>query len=173
MDGRDPRVILDAVKPVGYHAWADDRTLALFILGPPGGNQPATLRVADTQSGAVREIATDIGRSLSRIPGTNKISFVQRERAGEKTSLTIKELDPKSGAMRPLIQAVDGSGDVDCAWTPGGTLLMARGDRLYAWKPPQSSWREIASLEQLGLRGATRLAVSPKSTLLAVVAAPN
>jgi hypothetical protein len=173
IDGRDPHVILDAVKPVGYHAWADDRTLALFILGTSGANQPSTLRIADAQTGAVREIATDIGRSLARIPGTNKISFVQREHVGEKTTFTITEVDPKSGAVRPLIAAVEGSGDVDCAWTPDGTLLMARGDRLYAWKSPQSSWREVASLEQLGLHGVARLAVSPKGTLLALVANPN
>ena len=38
--------MLADVKPVGYHAWADDHTLALFVLG-----QPATLQLADTRTG--------------------------------------------------------------------------------------------------------------------------
>jgi Tol biopolymer transport system component len=175
-DGRDPRVILDAVKPVGYHAWADDHTLALFILGQTGTNQPSTLRIADSRTGAVRQVASDIGRSVLRLPGTNRISFVQREKSGEKTSAVIKELDPASGAIKTLIAAVEGEGDVDCAWTPDGTLVMARGGRLYGWRANQSSangWREVASLERLGLRGVTRLAVNGKGTLIAMVANPN
>jgi hypothetical protein len=67
----------DNVKPVGYHAWADDHTLALFVLG-----QPATLQIADTRTGTARVIARDIGRSIQRIPGStpvSSISFVQRE----------------------------------------------------------------------------------------------
>ena len=38
-------VVLTDVKPVGYHAWIDDRTVALYVLGERG--QPGTLRVAD------------------------------------------------------------------------------------------------------------------------------
>jgi hypothetical protein len=76
MDGRDPRVILDAVKPVGYHAWADDRTLALFILGPSGSNQPPTLHLADAQTG---ETGTSPPRSVVRCRGfqarTRSVSF--------------------------------------------------------------------------------------------------
>src|SRR5215471_14531613 len=49
-DGRDPRVVLADVKPVGYHAWADDHTVALFILGANGA--ASTLRLADARTGA-------------------------------------------------------------------------------------------------------------------------
>jgi hypothetical protein len=45
-DGSDPHVVLDAIKPVGYHAWVDDHTLVLFVLG-----QPPTLQVVDTKTG--------------------------------------------------------------------------------------------------------------------------
>jgi WD40-like Beta Propeller Repeat len=173
-DGKDPRVLLDAIKPVGYHAWADDHTVALYILGQTGTTQPSTLQIADTRSGAARQVASDVGRSLLRVPGGNTISFVQRERIGEKTTFTIKEVEPSSGSTRVLIGAVDGTGDVDCVWTPDGTLLMARNGHLYAWKrSDRSSWRDVASLDSLGLHGVTRLAVSPKGTLIAFVANPN
>ncbi len=178
-DGRDPRVVLDAVKPVGYHAWADDHTLALFILGQTGTSQPSTLQIADSRTGSVRTVASDIGRSIQRIPGGSAISFVQRERTADKTTFLIKEIDPASGSIRLLTPAVEGPGDVDCAWTPDGTLLMARGDRLFAWRrarPSESSspaWREVASLERLGLHGVTRLAINPDGTAIALVANPN
>ncbi|PYP63416.1 MAG: hypothetical protein DMD37_06350, partial [Gemmatimonadetes bacterium] len=30
-DGARPRLVLDSIKPVGYHAWGDARTVALFV----------------------------------------------------------------------------------------------------------------------------------------------
>ena len=170
-DGRDPRVVLENVKPVGYHAWADDHTLALFVLG-----QPATLQLADTRTGAARIVASDIGRSIQRIPGKqplSSISFVQRERNGDTTTLTIKEMNPATGEITLLTPAVDGATEADTAWTPDGTLLMAKGTALFAWKRGQSGWKEVASLQRLGLSGVTRLAVSPRGDFLALVGAPQ
>jgi len=175
-DGRDPRVLLPNLKPVGYHAWADDHTVALFIL-PAASGGPATLQLADTRTGEAKVIATDIGRSLQRMPGaggTRHVSFVQRERTANATTWTVKELDPATGAVTPLAPAIDSSSaDLDTAWTPDGTLLAARGGKLYAWRRGDSTWKEVASLEQMGLTRVTRLAVSPRGNWLAVVAAPQ
>jgi hypothetical protein len=173
-DGRDPKVVLEHVKPVGYHAWADPRTLALFILG--GQGQPATLQVADTPSGTTKTIATDIGRSIQPIPGTGAartISFVQRERHGEMVHLTIKELNVASGTVTTLTPAVEGATEADVAWTPDGTLLMAKSGTLYAWKRGQPGWKELVPAERLRLTNVTRLAVSPRGDFLALVGSPR
>jgi len=171
VDGRDPKVLLENVKPVGYHAWADDHTLALFVLG-----QPATLQLADTRTGTARTIATDIGRSIQRIPGSgavSDISFVQREREGDLTRLIIRRLSPASGDVTTITPAVTGSREADTAWTPDGTLLMAKDATLYGWSRGQSGWKQIASLERLSLSGVTRLAVSPAGDFLALVGSPQ
>jgi hypothetical protein len=174
LDGRDPRPVLENVKPVGYHAWADDHTLALFVLG-----QPATLQLADSRTGAAVVLASDIGRSIQRIPGTSAtsgISFVQRERTGTAVSLVglvVKELNPSTRQISVLTPAVEGSTEADTAWTPDGTLLMVRGGVLYGWKRGESGWKEIASLERLSLTGVTRLAVSPRGDYLALVGPPR
>jgi hypothetical protein len=170
MSGSDPRVVLENVKPVGYHAWIDDHALALFVLG-----QPATLQLADTRTGAARIVATDIGRSIQPIPGERvprEISFVQRERDGDATRLVIRKLNVATGEIATLISAVPGGNEADLAWTPDGTLLMARNGILYAWKPGQAAWREVANLERLSLRGVTRLAVSPRGDYLVLVGLP-
>jgi hypothetical protein len=164
-------VLLPDVKPVGYHAWADDHTLALFVLG-----QPSTLQLADTRTGHARVIASDVGRSLQRMPGegpARHVSFVQRERHGDSTSLVIEELNPATGAVSILTPAVEGSTEADTAWTPDGTLLMVKGSTLYGWTRGQMGWKEIISLERLSLAGVTRLAVSPDGTHLALVANPR
>jgi hypothetical protein len=174
-DGRDPRPVLETIKPVGYHAWADAQSLALFVLG-----QPATLQLADTRTGTAVTIATDIGRSIQRIPGPGQagaapaaISFVQRERTADAVSLVIKELNPSTRAISVLTPAVAGSTEADCAWTPDGTLLMVKGATLYGWRRGQSGWKEVTSLERLSLAGVTRLAVSPQGDYLALVGSPR
>jgi len=160
LDGRDPRPVLDNVKPVGYHAWADDRTLALYVLGTP-----ATLQVADAQTGTASVVTRGIGRSLQKIPGGATVSFVQRE----GSLLHIRELEPKSGHIAPLVDAVSGAAEADCAWTPDGVLLMAHQDVLYAWKRGDALWKRVADLAALGLHGVTRMAVSPAGDRIAFV----
>jgi hypothetical protein len=166
-EGRDPALVLTDIKPVGYHAWADDYTLALFVLG-----QPATLQVADTRTGKAEVVAKNIGRSLLRIPGRATISFVEREPAaqqGQPATLWIRELDPKTRQVTPLVRAVAGATEVDCAWTPDGMLLMVSGGVLYGWRRGDADWTRVADLQALGLRGVTRMAVSPKGDLIALV----
>jgi dipeptidyl aminopeptidase/acylaminoacyl peptidase len=159
--GRQPEIVLERVKPVGYHAWADDHTLALFVLG-----QPATLQVADTRTGNAEVLLRGVGRSLQRIPGRGTISVVERDADG---ALWIRELDPKTRRVTPLIPAVTGSKESDCAWTPDGMLMMAEKDILYGWRRGEAGWRRLADLAALGLQGVTRIAVSPKGDQIAFV----
>jgi len=163
LDGRQPELVLERVKPVGYHAWIDDHTLALFVLGPP-----ATLQLADTRSGNAEVVARGINRSLQTIPRAGTVSYVEKDEDG---SLAIRELDPKTKSTTTLVAAVSGAKEADLAWTPDGVLLMAEKDVLYKWTRTAASWTRVADLAALGMHGVTRIAVSPKGDRLAVVAA--
>ena len=48
-----------------------------------------------------------------------------------------------------------------------------QNDHLFAWRRGAEEWIEVTSLDRLGLRGATRLAVSPDSRWVAIVALPQ
>ena len=89
LDGGAPELVLAGVKPVGYHAWADDHTLVLFVLG-----SPASLQLADASAGTAELLVRGINRSIQRIPGGRTISFVARSGAGADATLSIRELDP-------------------------------------------------------------------------------
>jgi WD40 repeat protein len=170
IEGRSPELVLAGVKPVGYHAWADARTLVLFVLG-----SPATLQLADTSSGRAEVLVTGISRSIQRIPGGSTISFVQRippDREGGVPTLKISELDPKTKRITPLVDAVAGAREADCAWMPDGTLVMAEKDVLYGWRRGQAGWNRLADLAALGLHGVTRIAISPKGDRIAFVTQP-
>ena len=171
VDGRQPEVVLATVKPVGYHAWVDEDTLALFVLG-----QPPTLQLANVRSGASRVIVSGIGRSLQRIPGRGTISFVERTAGADPAAaptLFVRELDPKTGQSSPLVDAVAGAREADLAWTPDGLLLMADKDVLYGWRRGDREWRKVADLAALGLRGVSRMAVSAAGDRIAFVAQPQ
>jgi hypothetical protein len=166
--GTEPELVLKDVKPVGYHAWTDDRTLALFVLG-----QPATLQIADTRTGNAEVVVRGINRSIQRIPGRGTISFVERDSSGgSNAALLIRELDPKTRRVSPLVAAVAGAKEADCAWTPDGLLLMAEKDVLYGWRRGDAGWHRIADLAALGLHGVSRIAVSPKGDWMALVGSP-
>ena len=162
--GQVATLVLERFKPVGYHVWADDRTLGLFILG-----RPHTLQVVDARTGEYGIIATNIGRSLQRVPGTRKIAYVHKQGEGD---WHIKEYDTRTHAKRTLAKTLAGSEDF--AWTPDGTLLMAQGAKLYALRPGAGQdWREVADFTSDGLSEITRLSVSPRGDRLALVARPR
>jgi len=163
IDGRAPELVLAGIKPVGYHAWADDRTLALFVLG-----SPPTLQLADATTGRAETLVTGINRSIQRMP-SGAISFVQKIGEGASGALSIRELDPKTKRITPLVDAVAGAREADCAWTPDGMLMMADKDVLYGWKKGETEWRKLADLAALGLHGVTRIAISPKGDRIAFV----
>ena len=85
-NGSNPKVVLSEIKPVGYHAWVDADRLVLFVLG-----KPSTLQTAPVSTGKGTVVASNVGRSILRMPGSNSISFVERLENGEHW---VKELNP-------------------------------------------------------------------------------
>ena len=151
--------IFATAEPVGYHAWANGRVVAMFILG-----DPATLQVGDALSGEIRIVAENPGRSIHRIPGTEEISFVRRVLDEE---WWIERLDPATGTTARITRTPPGREDY--AWTPEGEILMGDGARLFSWSEG-SEWTGIADFSNLGVEGITRLAVSPDGARIAIVA---
>lgn len=161
LNGGAPTVILDRVKPVGYHAWADENTLALFVLGNPN-----SLQLANIRSGTVDTIATGIGRSLHRVPGTRRVSFVRKV---SPTEWWIESLDVSNGRANRLAQLPQGIEDY--AWLPDGSIICGQGSALLRWSGKTGEpWHRIADFGASGPRGITRLAVSPRGDRIAFVA---
>lgn len=166
LDGTHARLVLDSIKPVGYHAWGDDHTLILFVLG-----SPATLQIADAAAPGARGevLARDIGRSLQRIPGRAAVSFLQRDSVDGPS---LQQVDVRTRRVTQLIKTPVGAEFF--AWTPDGIALTAGGTKLYQWDPRRGgTWQEIADLANAGLTSITRLAISAKGDRIAIVAVPS
>lgn len=161
-DGGSAAVILADVAPVGYHAWVDENTVVIFVLG-----DPPTLQVGDLRTGRARTVAYDIGRSIQPIPRTFDVSYVQRHADGTST---IMRLPGDGSAAQAIIEGV-GGGDFH-AWAPDGTILMADGPIVYGAAPGTTrAWTPVADFSDLDIV-VSRLAVSPDGSQIALVAEP-
>ena len=164
-DGSRPRLVLDSIKPVGYHAWGDDHTLVLFVLG-----SPSTLQIADTHAPAAPGdiVARDVGRSVQQIPGRAAVSFLQRDSVA---GAWLEEVDLRTHRVTKLVKAPQGADFF--AWMPNGIVLTASGTTLYQWNSRRGgAWEQVGDLAPAGLTNLTRLAVSPRGDRLAIVAIP-
>lgn len=166
-NGSAPVLLLPDIAPVGYHVWLDDHTLALYVLG-----HPDALEIADTQTGDARPIAHDIGRSLQRVPGGTRFSFLLRA----DSAWDLETADPAvpDGALRRVARMPAGAGYV--VWESPTSVLTAAGTILYRMdvsRGAAAKWTPIADFGEEGLRDVSRLALSPDGAWLAFVAEPT
>lgn len=161
LNGGPPSLVLENIKPVGYHCWIDGNSVALFILG-----EPNTLQIADISTGKAEKIADNIGRSMHKIPGTSKISFTVKQ----NDRWILQEFDPQTHKIETIVEGADSSEDY--VWTRDGKILMASGTILFQWDPshPVNNWTQVADLSNTGFGKITRLALHPQGSLLALVA---
>lgn len=165
-DGSSPELVLANVDSVGYFAWLDRSTLALFVVG-----NPHTLRIVDVETGREKVVARDIGRSLLRIPRNGELSFLVHEPGTDPAAYAFFSWKADGFPLERLIPAL-GSGQ-DAAWIDD-VLVMADGGKLYGSRPYDGpGWLEIADFAAYGITGITRIVVSPDHRWIAFVAAES
>ena len=153
--------LVGRVKPVGYYAWVGSQVV-MFVLG-----SPATLQLMDTVSGRLDTLARDIGRGVKRVPGTNRVTFVQK--AG--TQWFIDELDVTTRAVTRLVPTLPNVEEY--AWLDSTTMIAGTGTTLRTWTRGQQTWTIAADLAYAPLTGISRVTIDPTGSWLAFVAVPS
>ena len=162
MDGGDPKLVIDALKPVGYHAWIDADNIVTFVLGNPNALAHTDVRTQKSDT-----LARDIGRSLLPLPEKGGFSFTQRV----DSSSVVKTMEWPSRATHDVIAMPKGAQDL--VWAAKGMLLTATGTKLMSWKLGAKEWTVVADYADAGLADMSRLAISPDGKWIAVVAVPR
>lgn len=158
LSGGDPKVVYENVMPVGYHAWIDANTTAMFILG-----RPATLQIGDIRTGVAETAASNIGRSIHKAVDKEATIFLHRMSESEAW---ITEWDVGASKMRHLVAPV-GDGQ-DFVVMSNGTIIMGDGSKLFAWREDSGEWLEVADFTGR-IADITRLAGSPDADRIAIV----
>ena len=168
LDGSKPRLAYQhGTALIGYYVWTSANEVATFILGDDEKKIPHTLQVINTDTGKAVTIASDIGRSLLRHPGSDRVSFVAKT---TPEHWLLQEFDIKTHAVSTLTEMPK---DVeDLAWLPDGRVLAGQGSKLFVWKGG-AAWSEIADLTDAGVTKITRLSVSADGHWLALVGEPG
>ena len=162
IDGGEPSIIINNLK-VGYHVWADNSHLGLFVLGTP--NQLHYIRLP-TQKDTI--LSENIGRSLLKVPGESAFSFIHKY---TDKDWFIKKIN--SQTMQVFIIGPTVAGSEDLCWLMDGKILMSDGPKLYFMQPSEGpAWNPvIVSSGADVIKGVTRLAVSGDGKKLALVVA--
>lgn len=164
LGGTAPAVIAPEVKGIGYHAWLDATTVAVFVLG-----DPFTLQLVDLGTGTARTVAERIGRSIHRVPGSRgrgSVSFTAPD--GESRAIFV--YDAATNATRKVAPAPP-TEEGDYAWTPDGALVAAVGSTIHRLRPGvDPDWVPVADLAGDGVGRISRIAVSPMGNQIAFVA---
>ena len=152
INGGDPIIIIDDLI-VGYHAWINENELLLFVLGEPHH----FLVSYDLRDSSKDTIASNIGRSLHKIPGTNDMSFVQKS----DKDWSIMSLNSNKGITKTLKERED------LCWTNNGFILMSDGSDLFYF---DKEWKKVTYKgDKSFMKGITRLAINVDNTKLSVV----
>ncbi len=168
VEGGKPEVLIWHLK-VGYHAWAGDNKLFLFVLDDSIHN---SLHYYYLGKNTDTVVAENIGRSLHKIPGQNAMSFVQK--VADK-QFVVKKFDMNTGIITTIINALPGQDQL--CWLQNGIILMSDGSKLFFYQ--ENSFTEVKDRkwqpvifegDASMLKGVTRLATNPDNTKLAVVA---
>lgn len=157
IDGGEPEIVINTLT-IGYHAWIDNESLLLFVLG-----DIMTLHRVNLTTRKDEVLAQNIGRSLHRIPHSSSMSFVQKvlEKEWFIQKLTSDGLITKIKSTLPARE--------DLAWTPDGKILMSNGTNLFFMQPGIiETWQSI-KVPQMPKGTITRLAVNELGDKLAVV----
>ena len=164
VEGGEPIIIIDNLI-VGYHVWADNSHLGLFVLGQ--GGEPNELHYLRLPTKSDTVLAQNIGRSLHKIPDETAISFVHKMSEKE---WTIKKFNTSSREISTIATTLPGNEDM--CWTVDGKILMSGNSKIY-WMDPKTDvvWKEVKIESPTPIKGITRLAVNTSGNKLALVLA--
>jgi Tol biopolymer transport system component len=164
VNGGEPSVLINNLT-VGYHVWADNSHLGLFVLGMNGEANEFHYFRLPTKTDTI--IAQNIGRSLHKIPNETAISFIHK--ISDKEWI-IKKFNTATHQVSNIATTLPGNEDM--CWTPDGKILMSGDSKIY-WIDPKTDlvWKEVKIESTTPIKGMTRIAVNSSGNKLAIVIA--
>ncbi|MFD2586957.1 nuclear transport factor 2 family protein [Croceitalea marina] len=146
---------------VGYHVWYSDHILVSTVLI----ENRMDLVVSNLKDKTNYTIQKNVGRSLSKIPNSDLISFVSK--TGK--AWQIKSLNPITRTVENIANTFQKSEDI--CWLNDGSILTGYDKSILRIHPKSDAqWEPIQIFKEQEINNITRIAVSENSKRLAFVA---
>lgn len=159
-DGTPTRGVLRAPDTTGYYTPLPGGDYALTR----PKSKSFTLGLFSAASGAIVDVDSGIpALPAQRIPGERALSYVRIDSADGKHTLRRYSLETRraSDIGSTLV------GRTPHAWVPGrNTILMAKGNVLYARQATETAWRAVATFDHPDIRNASAYVVSAQGDKL-------
>jgi len=156
--GRDMELVKDLV--IGYHTWVNQDMIASAVLADGGLN----LVISNLKTKTNNTLQKKIGRSLHKIPNSNRISYISKE----NEQWEIRSIDPVTGINTKIINTV--SNTEDMCWLINGTILMPKNNNIYKFNPEtDQNWSVFTSFDDPNLWNISRITTNAISNKLVLV----
>ena len=145
---------------VAYPVWFNEKIVVSAVIG----KNSLDLVTSDLQHKSNFTLQNNVGRSLHKIPNTNKVSFISKnEGTWEIRSLDVATLRTE--------KIVDLSGKYeDICWLPDGSILQAKKNQILRFDPKKDSdWTVLTTIDDREIQNISRIAVNSDGTQIAIV----
>lgn len=160
MNGKPISGVLPGPDTVGYYARVDAVTIAM--MRPTSAHAMALF---DTRTRTMKDYDFGVANlPPQKIPRQKAISYT---RVDSVAGNTIRRLDLVTHDTTVIAPTV--AGKVVHAWTPRGSILMAKGNTIFELRPPSKSWKQVASFADVQLQDINAYVVSPKGDRLILI----
>jgi len=156
--GKSTELIKNLV--VAYYVWYDKNTIVSSVI--ENGN--LNLYVSDIKTGINKKYATNTGRSFHKIPNSNLVSFISKE----KDEWFINSLNPTTGEIKKITQTIKDAEDM--CWLADGTILIPFKDTIFKFNPKtDNKFHVVKQFDDDNLQNITRITSNKTSSKLVLV----
>ncbi|MGQ0766398.1 MAG: hypothetical protein ACT4OZ_12115 [Gemmatimonadota bacterium] len=151
-DGTPRRGVLPGPDTTGYYLPLDGGALALMR-----PKSRFTVAVYTPATGRIEDIEGPVAAlPPQRIPGTGAISYTMTDSSGRNLIRRTDLATRSSSTVAPAVR-----GRTVHSWLPGGTLLMGKGNTIYALRPGlDTAWRNVRAFTEPELSNVAAYTVS-------------
>jgi len=143
---------------VAYYTWYNEEIIVSAVIE----GEQLNLISTNIRTGVNKNLASNVGRSLHKIPNSNLVSFISK--ANEK-QWQIKSINPITSKIRLIANTISGVEDI--CWLNKKNILSGNKNILYKLTlKKDNNWKKVANLADFGIVNVTRLATNKSGTRL-------
>jgi hypothetical protein len=158
--GQPVRGVLPGPDTVGYYVRLDSVSFAMM--------RPKSRRavaIFNSRSGSMTDYDWPVATLPPQlIPGQRAVSYTRVDSVGGNR---IRRLDLATRDTSEIAPAL--AGKTVHAWTPRGTIVMAKGNTIFTLAPPAKTWTQVAAFADPQLQDINAYVVSPRGDKLILI----